>query len=558
MIQAMTRPLSPHERIPNANNPRILTRLLEYVAQGVRRPTGLAELLECETRTVNYYVQAGQWLGLLEPEEIRLTPIGLEFVYGAEDRPQIYARAAWAVPLVQELMDGREELPDTEIMSQIIGRADPTLAPSTARRRSSAVRGLLAEAVKYPPRPAQAEQLALPLVDSPPSKRAHILPEPSADEALIPNPEVYLFIYHALLDNGELTLGQLRALLDQAGGRERPVGTYLEMAQRRGDLLRVGEQLVITRGAVARRRSSDSPSGVALTDPGYREYLDVLRQVSSGDGRHALRYGRLRHRYASWDVRVFGESANPPRVARELDRILLGRPLAAFPVAGEPGRALPEVSAAFLERFEERDLAVALPSGLRLLNSGLKGINHLLATRQSVRPPSPVDLRSVVHGGLLHPGEAPPRAIPDRVSLRLRFLSRVPHAALTVALLMAHRRVGSPWTLLRHSGRADVWRGREALGDLLDVLDGFMKSRGWLVARHPRQSLSASELIELLERLGVVTCLSRQIALREDFFTRLKTEAEDRELYESLLPVEDTLIRHMESLQAIGVGRAEH
>lgn len=558
MLQAMTRSPPPRERIPNANNPSILTRLLEYVAQGVRKPGGLAELLECEGRTVNYYVQAGQWLRMLEPGEIRLTPLGLEYVYGGRDRPAIYARAAWGVPLVQRLLDGGAELPEPEAMAKILAEVDPTLAPSTARRRSSAVRGLLAPALRFfpPPQAHDQEQLALPLVSTPPGEIARVLPAAGPDEEVVPNPEVYLFIYRTLLENGELNLGQLRAVLDQAGGRDRPVGTYVEMAQRRGDVLRVGEQLVVTRGAIQRRDSADSPTGIVLTDPGYREYLDVLRQVAGGEGRHALRYGRLRHRYASWDARVFGESASPARVARELDRVLLGRPLSAYPVAGDPGRPVPAVEAGFLERFPDRDLAVALPSSLGLVSAGLKGLNHLLNTRNAVRPPSPVDRRAVVHGGLLHPGEPPPRSIPDRISLRLRLISRVPHAALTVALTLAHRRVGSRWALRPRSGRVDVQRGRESLGDLIAVLDGYMRHRGWLVARHGRGSLGGGALVSLLEQLGVVTSLSRHVALREDFFERLQTEVEDRELYESLRPVEDALVSYLEGLPAIGVSRA--
>ncbi len=553
----MSRSPPPRERIPNANNPGILTRLLEYVAQGVRKPSGLAQLLECEGRTVNYYVQAGQWLHMLEPGELRLTPLGLEYVYGGRDRPAIYARAAWGVPLVRRLLGEGEGLPDPEAMAAILAEVDPTLAPSTARRRSSAVRGLLAPALRFlpPPPPPEQEQLALPLVSTPPEAGGRRLPTAGPDEALVPNPEVYLFVYRTLLENGELSPGQLRAVLDRAGGRERSVGTYMELALRRGDALRVGEHLVVTRGAVRRRDSADSPTGIALTDPGYREYLEVLRAVAGGEGRHALRYGRLRHRYASWDARVFGASASPARVARELDRVLLGRPLSAYPVAGDPGRPVPAVDASFLERFPERDLAVALPSSLGLLRTGPGGLNHLLASRSSVRPPSPVDRRAVVHGGLLHPGEAPPRAIPDRISLRLRLISRVPHAALTVALALAHRRLGSPWALRPRSGRVDVQRGRESLGDLIAVLDGYMRGRGWLVARYGRGSLGGGELIDLLEQLGVLTGLSRHIALREDFFERLQTELEDRELYGALRPVEDDLVRYLEELPAVGVSR---
>ena len=55
--------------IPNANNVRLLARLVELVARGVRDNRTLAMLLDCEVRTVNYYTQAGDWLNLLSTDE---------------------------------------------------------------------------------------------------------------------------------------------------------------------------------------------------------------------------------------------------------------------------------------------------------------------------------------------------------------------------------------------------------------------------------------------------------------------------------------------------------
>ena len=40
--------------IPNANNVRLLARLVDLVARGVRDNRTLAMLLDCEVRTVNY------------------------------------------------------------------------------------------------------------------------------------------------------------------------------------------------------------------------------------------------------------------------------------------------------------------------------------------------------------------------------------------------------------------------------------------------------------------------------------------------------------------------
>jgi hypothetical protein len=51
--------------LPNANNPRLLMRLVGLIAAGLRRPRGLADVLEVELRTVHYYTQAATWLGLV-------------------------------------------------------------------------------------------------------------------------------------------------------------------------------------------------------------------------------------------------------------------------------------------------------------------------------------------------------------------------------------------------------------------------------------------------------------------------------------------------------------
>ena len=207
----------------------------------------------------------------------------------------------------------------------------------------------------------------------------------------------------------------------------------------------------------------------------------------------------------------------------------------------------------FLERFGADDLAVSLPPALRVMRGGLGAINALLTTPGAA--PGPADAREVVYGGLLAPGEPSPRAIPDRVSLRIRFLSQVPYATLTAGALLAHRRSAAPWRLLRHGGRVEIARGDEPLGDLLGVLDGYMKSRGWLVSRHPRRGLESAELVELMEGLGVVVGLSHEMALSEDFFARMQSEAEDRELYAGLGPVEDSLVRYLEELPPAVGGR---
>ena len=64
--------------IPNANNPRLLQRLVRLVASGIRKQRALAEVLQVELRTVHYYTQAGEWLGLLATDkEVTLTRQGV-------------------------------------------------------------------------------------------------------------------------------------------------------------------------------------------------------------------------------------------------------------------------------------------------------------------------------------------------------------------------------------------------------------------------------------------------------------------------------------------------
>ena len=97
------------------------------------------------------------------------------------------------------------------------------------------------------------------------------------------SPDAYRVVLRALLDHGELSLGQIRAVLDASGGRDCPVGSYIEMALRRGDAWRIGEKLVTSFGAVWRRDVADSALGVALSDPAWREHLDVVFEAAQGE-----------------------------------------------------------------------------------------------------------------------------------------------------------------------------------------------------------------------------------------------------------------------------------
>jgi hypothetical protein len=542
-----------HALIPNANNVRLLARLVEHVAQGVREPRTLAQLLDCELRTVHYYTQAGDWLGLLDTDEQShhpfLTSLGLEYAYAGRDRPRVYSRAVWRNAFVQQLMAGRRSLPPVDAIALFIQQAVPDMAMSTARRRASSVRSLLEPALRFPaPKPVPAHQMVLDLgLSQPPEAVPTTLDLSIGTER---SPDVYRVILRALLDFGELSLWHIRGILDAAGGRDCPVAPYVEMALDRGDAWRVGDRLVVSWGAVWRRDLADTLAGVALSDPGYRAYLDVLRETAAGDPMAAMDYARLSEVYSAWDRRIFGREIRPRELAADLDRVLLGRPIDAFPLAGEAGPEPGASTGPFLQLSDEEGLTIALPPTLAELVSGVSGVNAWLeaARRASegLGRPTHLDRRELVHGGIFHPGEVRGRAVPDRITLRYRALAHVPHLALVAALLLAHRKLSGRVSLRLRDQGLELRLGRRRLGDLLFLLDEFCSEQGWLVSRRPRAGLAAPQLVEVLVTLGVAQRIGDLVVLAEPFYVRLQSDVEEHELMERLLPLSDRLVGFIE------------
>ena len=552
-IRTVARPPR-HALVPNANNVRLLARLIEHVAQGVREPRTLAQVLDCELRTVHYYTQAGDWLGLLDTDEQShqpyLTELGLEYAYGGRDRPRVYSRAVWQNPFVQQLMAGRRSLPQVDGIARFIQQAVPDMAASTARRRASSVRSLLEPALRFPaPKPAPAHQLSLDLGLSQPPEAVPTTIDLSIGTER--SPDVYRVILRALLDYGELSLWHIRGILDAAGGQDCPVAPYVDMAMDRGDAWRAGDRLVVSWGAVWRRDLADTLAGVALSDPGYRRYLDVLREAAGGDPMAAMDYARLQEVYGAWDRRIFGREIRPRELANDLDRVLLGRPIDAFPIAGEGGPEPGASTGPFLELLEEQGLTLALPPSLQELTSGVSGVNAWLeaARRASegLGQPSHLDRRELVHGGIFHPGEVRGRAVPDRVTLRYRALAHVPHLALTTALLVAHRKLSGRLSVLQREQGLELRLGRRKLGDLLFLVDEFCSEQGWLVSRRPRAGMSGAQLVDVLASLGVALRLGELVVLAEPFYVRLQSDVEEQELMEKLLPLSDRLVGFLEA-----------
>ena len=543
-----------HALIPNANNVRFLTRVLEFIARGVRDPRALAEVLDCELRTVHYYTQAGDWLGLLESNDSKdphLTRLGLEYVYAGKGRSKVYAEAIWSTPFVMDLMTGQDALPDPEVIAQYIETCVPEMAPTTARRRASAVRSLIQPALKHRKHSLKtAQQMSFQFA---PSYQAGGTLTPVVDlrAGTEESPDVYRVILRSLLDHGELGTGHLRAILDASGAKECGIGSYIEMAVRRGDARRIDDRLVVTWGAAWRRDVADTVVGVALSDPRYRAYLTCLRKAAAGDPKEAIRYSALKDRFSAWDRRVFGESIRATQLSQDLDRILLGRPIDAFPLAEESGDPPPLLEGPFLDLLQSDGLIVTFPPSLGLLLQGVHPINSQLElsnrTKNGVRLPESTDHRVVVHGGLFPPGTPLPRRVADTVTLRLMAVTNIPMVAMATACLILDRRGCIPISIHRGANGPVLFFNRKPLGELATVLESAAEARGWMVSRQTRAEPNPL-LGDLMVSLGIGDRLAQRLVLEENFFVRLKEEPEDQQIANKLLLLEDMLQKYIEEI----------
>ncbi|TNE85653.1 MAG: hypothetical protein EP330_24695 [Deltaproteobacteria bacterium] len=535
-------------RIPNANSPELLARLLELVASGVRSPRALTEALGLESRTVRYYVQAALWLGLAEEDgELSLTSDGVEYVYAGSARGRVYARVVRAHPFVIELL-GRSggrfpELADVEFL---VGREEPELAPTTVRRRASAVRSLISPAIgKRARRNDEDRQLGLPFVSTP---RLVDAPAPLGSSTAEYDPDVYRFVLGALLDYGELRLPQVRALLDHAGATEAPLGGYVDLAMSRGDALRHDEQLIVSPGAILRRDIAESTASVLLSDTGYRRWVIARTEDPLSPPPPEVA------RYRAWDKRLFGREVPPEDIDRELDRVLMDRSLASFPVAVPGEEPLRRREGCFVDRWEQEGLIVALPPSLVQLSGGVSLINSLLRKARTGAVVGVPDLahRAVsVHGGLLAPGETLPRSVPDTRSLRLRLLASSPYVTMLIAMLLLHRRQALPVSLSMWHGGWVVRRKRQSLGGFLKVFDAFALSRGWLPSRRRTGGMEAARLLDVLETIGMITHTGDHVVLAEGFFGQLRREAEEMELATRLEPMVEAMASWIAAVEPV-------
>jgi hypothetical protein len=533
-------------QIPKANSPELLSRLVDTVARGIRTSRGLAESLGVELATVQIYIQAGEWLGFVEHQgDAWLTPVGLEYAFAGRLRPTVYARAVWANPLVQELMQGRGTLlPGSDEIAVHVGRICPELGQEEIRRRATAVHNLLAPAMnRIRPKAVQtAGQMELPLAVSAPAQ----LSAPFAAENTDPfDPAVYQYFLTHLLDYGELSLAHIRGLLDAARADHLPLGGVLNMARERGDAIQIDDRLCATIGSIQRREVTSSTESIILSDAGYRIFLSSLLQETPRSRKEEIDLQTTEPRYIKWHHQLFGERKTPQQLKDRLKQLLIDRSLDGFPVAGDPGPPLVAEQMPFLDLWEKRGLMLCHPPSLNLLNGGLETINRLFKRLQFgtnvVGIPDLTDRSLHYHGGLLHPGEPPPRLVPDLLTLRLRVLMNCPYLCLTTALLLAQRLNPQGPGLFLESGRWVVRQNRRRLGKLFLVLDAFVLSREWHGCRRNTGDTQADAALAILENLGISTKLPNGTVLAERFFARLRSDAEQMEVYRLLRPLAEVL-----------------
>jgi hypothetical protein len=504
---------------PALGNPRRLLRVLEAVAAGTRRSSQIAKLLDLELRVVRAYIAHAGWLGLLIVDPaLQLTGTGLEYVYAGSRRAPWLAAAVRAHAVL-----GASPSLDVEGVAAALLDAGVSPSEGLARRDARAILRLVEPARKLRPRPPAAEQL--PLGFGPPAGPRRPAFDPQVgDDSL----DVYTFVLRALLEVGEMRLSALRGLLDEAGAAEAGLGAYVALALRRGDAERRGEALVVTPGALTRADLADSVVSVALSDPDFRAWL-AAPDTTGPEGRRCARWGR----------RLFGEEPG----AQAVPRLLFGRSLDSVPPAGAPGGSLPASKGAFLDQLGETGLALAFPASLARLAPGVSWVHQvwraLVQNPAGVRPPGPLDVPIAVHGGLLAPGEPPPRNIPDTLSLRLRAVRAVPAFALLVSAGLLHRR--GRLRLRLHGDTLGVELPRRRTLAWSTVLHRVARARGWWLCPPSSQGAWRAHL-ETAAALGLVTRLAGALyTVDEAFACRLASDPEHHELHDRLQPLVDLL-----------------
>lgn len=506
---------------PTSGNLRFLTRLLECVYTGVRRPRSLAQVVDVEVARVMASLDTGEWLGVLTWDgDVQLTARGVRIAASAKKR------TLWADVVLEHPFFQANPAADAARLLEITMAEEP--APGRARRQARALWRIGRIARQTPAAAPRQLQMEFPTQAA--------SPRPAVDlrAGLDDNPDVYAILLRALLDHGEIAPSQLRAILDRSGAERCGIGGYLAMAVRRGDARRFGDVLIVTPGAIRRADVAESPVTVALSDPELR--VQILTHLSDGTP--------IAPRFRPWLARLFGTAT----VAAGLTRVLFDRPLASVPIASDPGPEINPEPVPFLIGHEHRGLAVAVPSSLRQLTTGLSGMNRALRAQaaQAAALPTPVDRKLIVHGALTRPGEQPPRAIPDGVSLRFRAVQNAPAFALIGALGLLDRRGRIRIRAVAEDLVIESPTRRNAAPNSMGLLVRTLAhARGWFYTA----GIGWAEVAELADSIGLITTVGDRITLDEGFFHRLQTDPEHRGLYEGLQPLADSLATRLRAVE---------
>lgn len=503
---------------PTLADPRLLVRVVDQVGGGNRRPRALAEALDVEVRRVEQAIRSARWLGFLRAgEDLTLSDDGLRLFYAGSRRARVYGEVVRAHGFLG-LAVSPPGVVDLDLLTAAVRAADPELSPVAARRRAGVLGRLAEPGLKLKPAPQAGQQLGLsfgtPARAAPPRLDLRAGAEDS--------PDVYICLLRALLDHGELTTAQVRSVLDAAGADTCPLGPYIATAVRRGDVTRHGDRLVVSQGALDRRALAASAVTVALSDPGFRTWIDGARSGSTPAGRYRL-----------WADRFF----RPGTVDDNLERLLFGRPLASIPAAGEAGPPLPTPTGPFLEQSPRTRMAVSVPSSLLGLAEGIGGVNRGLRLAHlepsAVRAPSATDARLLVHGGVFSPGEAPVRTLADGVSLRQRLVRHTPAATLLVAAGVLERKRRIVLSVRRDGIRVE--RPRRGSRGFHQVVDGLARTGDWALVAGPEPA-DWSGVATALVGAGLLAVVGPRLTIDEAFFFRLQTDPEYRHLWDQLQP----------------------
>ncbi len=245
--------------------------------------------------------------------------------------------------------------------------------------------------------------------------------------------------------------------------------------------------------------------------------------------------------------------AGPPgALAEELIREdlaeRLGERLIARPrLSGLDPAPLDATEAPFLEVLDRR-LGLCFPSSLAALSGGISAVNAGLRASREAREGAAAlatDPRGRVHGGLLHPGERPPRSVPDGLTLRLRALQCTPAMSLLGAALVLERRSEGRLSL-RADGSALRWR-RGLVGTLSEAMAAFARAQGWVLFRPERGGLTDESWAQAAMGMGLASRVETRLVLEEHFFLRLEDDVEANLTLESLTPLVERLSQWLDA-----------